>query len=201
MAKTFVISDEHYGHRNIIQFCKRPFSNVEEMAESLIERHNEKVGVGDHTWHLGDMFWRTLSTAEALNILGRLNGTHSLIRGNHEEVVDGSLTVQSRFLEIEDLKVLPVPNMKGQKLILCHYAMRVWPKSHSGSWHLYGHSHGELPEQGLSFDVGVDNPITNFAPMEFEEVKAEMLKRKSNHVIPADKVWDKTFDHLPEGSY
>jgi hypothetical protein len=29
--------------------------------------------------------------------------------------------------------------------VLCHYAMRVWNRSHHGAWHLYGHSQGESP--------------------------------------------------------
>ena len=41
---------------------------------------------------------------------------------------------------------LPVPGLdKPQLVVLCHYAMRVWDRSHYGSWHLYGHSHGNLP--------------------------------------------------------
>jgi calcineurin-like phosphoesterase family protein len=48
--------------------------------------------------------------------------------------------------------------------------MRVWDQSHHGSWHLYGHSHGKLPDLGLSTDVGVDGH--NFQPWSFEEVRA-----------------------------
>jgi hypothetical protein len=33
----------------------------------------------------------------------------------------------------------------GQPIVLCHYAMRVWNRSHHGAWHLYGHSRGNLP--------------------------------------------------------
>ena len=46
-------SDEHYGHQNIIQFCKRPFLNLEHMTERLISHHNEVVKPGDEVFHLG----------------------------------------------------------------------------------------------------------------------------------------------------
>ena len=36
--------------------------------------------------------------------------------------------------------------MAEQDIVLCHYAMRVWQKSHYGAWMLYGHSHGTLPD-------------------------------------------------------
>jgi hypothetical protein len=55
--------------------------------------------------------------------------------------------------------------------------MRTWNKSHRGSWHLYGHSHGTLPDDphSMSFDVGVD--CHNYRPLSFEQVKAVMSKK------------------------
>lgn len=55
--------------------------------------------------------------------------------------------------------------------------LRVWRGSHRGNWHLYGHSHGTLPdlEDKLSFDVGVD--AHDFHPLSYEEVKAIMAKK------------------------
>jgi calcineurin-like phosphoesterase family protein len=56
--------------------------------------------------------------------------------------------------------------------------MRVWPHSGRGAWQLYGHSHGNLPDDplSLSMDVGVDSH--GFCPWHFEEVQA-IMKGKS----------------------
>jgi calcineurin-like phosphoesterase family protein len=61
-----------------------------------------------------------------------------------------------------------------QGIVLCHYAMRVWPHHGRGAWQLYGHSHNNLPDEplALSMDVGVDTH--DFRPWHFDEVQAVM---------------------------
>ena len=65
--------------------------------------------------------------------------------------------------------------------MICHYAMRVWNGSHHGAWHLYGHSHWNLPDTpSLSMDVGVDTH--DFRPWHFDEIStlvAERVKRRA----------------------
>ena len=62
-----------------------------------------------------------------------------------------------------------------------HYGMRVWNKGHHGAWHLYGHSHANLPPHGRSVDVGVDSHwVTGkatYTPFSFEQVAAFMVTR------------------------
>ena len=52
--------------------------------------------------------------------------------------------------------------------------MRVWPHHARGAWHLYGHSHGNLPDDplALSMDVGVDSH--DFRPWHFDEIQVVM---------------------------
>ncbi len=59
-------------------------------------------------------------------------------------------------------------------IVLCHYAMRGWHHSFRGSWHLYGHSHGRLPDDpaAQSMDVGVDTH--EFRPWHLDEIAARM---------------------------
>jgi len=181
----FFTSDEHYGHANMIQYMKRPYENITDQTKKLIANFNSKVGKNDHTWHLGDIFWQSVGTKDAADILHSLNGEHSLIWGNHDKLVEGSAYLQGLFREIASLKI--INSAKHPTLVLCHYAMRVWPNSHRGAWHLYGHSHGELPGEGLSFDVGVDSPECKLYPLSLDEVREKMSTRKSNHIIA--KAW------------
>ena len=39
----FFTSDTHFWHENIIKFCNRPFSSIEEMNDTIIENWNKVV--------------------------------------------------------------------------------------------------------------------------------------------------------------
>lgn len=78
----FFTSDTHFGHKHILEFCKRPFSSIEEHDEQLIANWNSVVGVDDTIFHLGDFafggypFWK--------KIVEQLNGHIILVIGNHK---------------------------------------------------------------------------------------------------------------------
>lgn len=184
MPDVYFTADEHFGHRNALlgwgnKVKARPFGSLEEMTEGLIERHNAKVKSGDLVYHLGDMFWRTFTTDKAIEVMKRLNGQHFYILGNHDEVFDkpGTFdTLQHYFIWIRTReKVKPVGGPRDG-IVLDHFAGRVWHQSHKGAWQLYGHSHGDLPDDWdlLSMDVGVDAPGIDYAPVSVEEVRVLM---------------------------
>jgi calcineurin-like phosphoesterase family protein len=47
-------SDYHFCHANVIKYDGRPFNNVEEMNQTLIDNWNEVVGDDDVVFYLGD---------------------------------------------------------------------------------------------------------------------------------------------------
>lgn len=166
--KTFFTADTHFNHSNIIKYCNRPFANKDEMNVEMIKRWNSKVGPYDHVWHVGDF---SFSRDGDDGILDQLHGVKHLILGNHDNERTISTRNWNSVSHYHELKI------NGQMIVLFHYAMRVWDKSHFGSWQLYGHSHGSLPDdpKALSIDVGVD--CHNFYPLEFEEIKPIMAKK------------------------
>lgn len=171
--KVFFTSDTHFGHKNIIKYCNRPFKNVTEMNEKLIANWNAKVGPYDTVFHLGD-FCFIDSEDKQRNLINRLNGKINFIDGNHDHDLNRSLMNRAlgSLVEVDFLI-----NGEKKKFVLCHYAMRIWNKSHHGAIHLYGHSHGSLPDDrnALSMDVGCD--CHNYTPISISEVMNFMSKK------------------------
>ncbi|MCE4226676.1 metallophosphoesterase [Methylobacterium sp. C25] len=158
-------SDHHFGHRNIIDYCKRPFGSVEAMDEAMIARWNAVVGVDDEVWHLGDFAYRCGPNRMA-EIFHRLHGRAlHLVRGNHDRKRTLALPWASTQTSAEIV-------VDGRRLVLSHYAFRVWNGCLRGSWHLYGHSHGELPGTAASCDVGVD--VWDFRPVAIDQIAARL---------------------------
>lgn len=157
-------ADEHYGHKNIIRYCHRPFGSVEEMDTELIRRHNAVVGDDDIVIHAGDFVVRNPGGAQPY--IDALRGRHVFLRGSHDRWLD------------DDAHEILEQTIGGQHLVICHYAMRVWPRSHYNSWHLYGHSHGRLEPIGKQWDIGVDN--NDFFPVSFEQIRQIMQNRPNN---------------------
>jgi len=155
-------SDEHYHHANIIKYCERPFSSVEEMDDTIIRNHNALVSDGDSVYHLGDFVWGNDHDAQA--ILDQLNGHHTFIKGSHDGWMEED---HPQIMELNISGKYPrpdLPHVPHNLIVLCHYAMRTWARSFDGSYQLHGHSHGRLKSIGRQMDVGVDcwafNPVS-----------------------------------------
>lgn len=164
MSRLWFTADTHFGHAKIIQHSRRPFADVAEMDAMLIARWNDLVGERDTVWHLGDFcHWRCDPEPYRKQLKGRIH----LVYGNHDE--DARKVLAGLFDSVQDVKYL---RHDGERLWLSHYPHRSWRNSHHGSYHLFGHCHGDLPSFGRSMDVGVD--ACNYAPISFDVV-TEML--------------------------
>jgi calcineurin-like phosphoesterase family protein len=171
---TFFTSDSHFDHKNIIRLANRPFSTVDEMNNTMVEKWNSVVTDEDTVHHLGDFTLGDIRHFKKwVNIL---NGNIRILPGSHDHLWLKDFKESERVKVIPPLVSLEFPEiMKDgypQVVVLCHYSMQVWDRSHYGAWHLFGHSHGSLKGIGRSFDVGVD--CTDFAPLSLLEVSAKI---------------------------
>ena len=170
--KAFFTSDTHFFHKAMAQM--RGFQGgVDDMNAALITRWNEVVPKDGVVFLLGDFSFS--GTTNSVSVLGQLNGQIHLIAGNHDAGM--SRVVKDMFYSLSDYKEIEVeiaPAVR-QRIILSHYAHRVWNMHHYGTWHLFGHSHGSMEGIGKSMDVGVDT--NNLYPYRYKAIH-DMLSTK-----------------------
>jgi calcineurin-like phosphoesterase family protein len=159
----FFSSDHHFGHKNIISYCDRPFHSVDQMEDVLIRNWNERVRPQDTVYHLGDFAFAKRSKVEWL--LSVLNGTKYLIKGNHDGSVVTKAEGWERVWESNWLSSYP-------SLLMTHRPYDLGRPSPQ-TYNLHGHLHSKplFRRQGLCLDVGVD--AWNYAPVSLDEVVKE----------------------------
>mgnify|MGYP001568131069 CR=1 FL=1 len=164
MSKTFLISDTHFGHPNILVFTKqdgtllRPgFSSIEEHDEHLIKQWNSVVSKNDKVYHLGDIGFKNFTALS--KILERLNGTKILIKGNHDNFKLSQY--QQYFKDIRASHTL-------DKFVLSH--IPIHPDSLS-RWrgNIHGHLHEYSLEDKRYINICVEK--INYTPINFEEIR------------------------------
>jgi len=170
--KYYFSSDWHLNHFNILKYDKRPFDTVDQMNASIISNYNSIVNEEDEFYFLGDFCMGDRSKAEAY--LQQVNGKKYFIRGNHDQ--PKIIELFKKYGTYLGQKAEIIINQKS--ITLCHYSLEEWNGSRNGSWHLFGHYHGNLPDNPncLSLDVGIN--VWNYLPVSFEEIEKKM-KTKS----------------------
>lgn len=160
---TFLISDTHFGHSNILTFKRdsgeplRGFSSIEEHDEYLIQAWNKTVGKKDKVYHLGDVGFKSYTKLK--EVMDRLHGEKILIKGNHD-----NLKPQQYLSMFKDVRACH--QLAGY--LLTH--IPIHPQSIS-RWK--GNIHGHLHDKGLDdwnyMNVSVERLI-DYSPISLEEV-------------------------------
>ena len=156
--KLFITADHHFNHKNIIEYCKRPFKTVEEMDNIITEKWNKKVGKDDLVIHLGDFALGNRQKVKETR--EKLNGTIILIKGNHDRVNEGFIVVRDS-IQIGNLLFSHRPIPKGEV-----------PK---GCINVHGHIHEKESLSGINVSV----EKTDYEPIILEELEKKINERAS----------------------
>lgn len=186
-TNVFFTSDFHVGHSNVIKFDNRPFKNVNEMAETLIENWNNVVSDDSIVYYLGDLSFKVKSDYTKW-FVHQLKGDIRVILGNHDRMKD--LLKLDRFSDIQTAKKVVIIDDDGERvhIELSHYPHLTWDRSHHGSIHLHGHCHqnlttseyGEVYYKRKVIDVGCMGH--NYTPLSFRNVMDIMSMKNIEEV-------------------
>jgi calcineurin-like phosphoesterase family protein len=155
--KTWITSDLHFGHKNIMSFCPQTrarFNNdVGYMNNAMVEEWNARVDPTDLVYILGDVAF--LPAPKATEYMRRLNGRKILVQGNHDRKLLQDAGFRACFEEIHHYLDI---TYNGTKCVMLHYPIAEWDQMHRGAVHFHGHLHGGVSgmEQYRCRDMGID---------------------------------------------
>lgn len=178
----FFTSDWHLGHKRVVHdFGQRPFSSVEEMDNTIIENMFSGRKKGDMIFFLGDLYWNRDSFLKMYNKIPKGVRFYWII-GNH----DNKQVAQHRG-HFELITPMMETKVQGNHIVLCHYQMTAWNRSHHNSWQLYGHYHkgGHTEGTPVGKQLNVNLEYHNYKPWTEEELIEHMNRRPDN------------FDYIP----
>lgn len=186
-------SDQHFGHRNILEYAERPFETVEEMLETMVKNYNEVVGPGDVCLWGGDCF---LGGLDGKKTLARFNGVKLLVLGNHDKAAAAmfemgfSAVAHEMFLRMggrnvrvhhypywyEPKKGEPLVDRHGREVTLKTLEKQKAraPRRIKGEVLIHGHVHSTKKRQDNMVHIGVD--AWDYRPATWAEVEAEVAK-------------------------
>lgn len=154
--QTYITSDFHFSHKNIVGFTNRgKETTVEDHDDWLVEVWNRDVKNEDKVFHLGDFSFSTNYDKIALQV-SKLKGQKFFLKGNHDRAEFMLRLKEDRLIqeyyEYKEIKLL------GNTAVLFHFPIASWHKQNYGSLMLHGHSHGGFTgTKGKRLDVGIDS--------------------------------------------
>tara|TARA_R110000868_G_C10973188_1_gene771479 strand:- start:24097 stop:24726 length:630 start_codon:yes stop_codon:yes gene_type:complete len=191
-------SDWHVGHKNILNFCPRPYKNLDEMHRALIKNYNNNTHESTVGFFYGDM--GICSSSVLKDVIDQLQGTKVLILGNHDRGMHSmynagfDVVLYGMTLKIQD-----------QLMTFSHCPLRGLyredtskMKNSGGNWHgefsdkhasfvtpnngqFHGHGHIHSPNKGFSkriegrqIDLGVD--ANNYRPVQHSALESFIEK-------------------------
>lgn len=181
MSATYLISDLHLGHANVIDYCDRPFPDVETMNRALVDSWNAVVDPDDEVVFAGDL---TISgsAADFLRWTDTLNGEIVFLVGNHDRTVMRTL---------DDVHVMDHYRFEhgGYRFYCTHFPENL-PTNFDG-WGIYGHHHNNHPAEFPFLDperrrVNVSVELIGYEPLAVETL-VDLLDRGERLVRLPDR--------------
>lgn len=200
----FLWSDLHIGHENCIKFDQRPFKNLDEMHEVLINNYNSTVRDGV-CYFLGDVGLSKQETVQ--KVISRMGGTKILIIGNHDKGTEAmykagfNVVLYGAVMQIagervtlshcpllgvyrEDCKDMSGSDIGENWHGESRLKQRIFTTTDEGQFHIHGHIHSHPDKEkskkilGRQMDVGVVG--NQYRPVSISVIESWIAKTKQS---------------------
>lgn len=188
-GEEWVVADWHFGHENIIRYCKRPFLNVDRMDAEIIKRHNAVVNPFDKVYVIGDV---TLKGADrkgwVRRLLSKMHGRKVLVFGNHDDwhwqqYLDVGFESCHTFLELPYTETVDTgigPMEETTTVRLCHDP--AWAQDPNYIW-VCGHLHNNFFSAPSHIKI-VSVELTDYQPIRMKDILAGWEPKPGTMRVP-----------------
>lgn len=202
----YLISDTHFDHENIIDYCNRPFDSLDEMENRIVNNWNSRVSYGDNILFGGDL--AMAPAGKAASYSERLSGNMVVLMGNHDSFSKWKApfpVLESKYFQY---------NYYGEEY---EFYYSHWPEGYSENnqrndnrkepeysnppewfdgWNIHGHVHNNdlsnypfVNPEDKRINVGVE--VLGYKPIEMNEL-IEVIKQDT---------WYETAYDVPDSVY
>lgn len=169
ISKTYVITDTHFAHTKMIEYCTRP----PDFDQKIINQWQATVQPQDIVYHLGDVTWG--SQGQLQQIMNGLPGTKILIRGNHDRNHSNNWFIQAGFSA-----VLEKAQVSG--IIFSHFpSIMTQEEIDRGIINVHGHFHNNSSkkwEKGLVERITSNHYLLILEDLDYRPISLTSITRR-----------------------
>lgn len=163
--RRFVTSNLQLGRPSAIEIYNRPFDNVDEMTEGLIERWNSVVKDGDLVYHLGNFAWDPKTAQHAMS---KLKGTIWFIPGEYDDAI---IELAGKGMLINGAKVerqiMPLHKMKST---ISYWPLGKWPGANEDYWSIIGYPDKAFKSDPKQKTINASTDLWGLKPQNLEHI-------------------------------
>jgi len=185
-AWTWLVSDPHFDHENIIRYCDRPFETVAEMNDCILSNWNNNIKPDDLVFFLGDMAFGRGSRKPRW-WLGELNGRKVYLKGSHDNGIrSASAGLGDNVLCVADVAIL-VTDVCSYMLVHDPSNVPDWWRG----WVVHGHVHDNRPYMDTKTwyrrrYVNVSVEVTGYKPITVKQLVADTINGEIENSEPLE---------------
>lgn len=153
-TKYKVYSDPHFFHRSIMDFYPRPFEDVQDMTDKMLDILVADSSEHDVLYFLGDLMFQVGTYKDYIyERLQDVKGEMRWILGNHDDIrrMEDIASLFS-FVGYADVKM-----HAGKEIFFSHRPLLMPEDGIKRLVSIHGHNHGSVTNVRGRMDVGVDS--------------------------------------------
>ena len=158
---TWLVSDTHFGHANIVRYCRRPINHNKIMMDNWCK----VIMPDDDVLHLGDLaIWYGIQEQYWLNKAKDLPGKKKMIRGNHD------LLSRGQYSKLGYRIVAPFrQEING---VVYYFTHDYCWKNNRTTWkiNIHGHVHNHKSHRWSHYHINVSMEVMDYKPIRLREL-------------------------------